>query len=212
MAKFLLIAAFAAFSTNAASDTSSHAKATFAGGPFWALEAAMEGLPGVKAAIPGYAGPPDSTLAYDRVVEGGTGHVLAVEVRFDPRQITYARLVDRYWRQIDPLAVNRQFADSGSQFRTVIYYLDSAQRRDAEASLRRLQRGGRFKRPIATAIEPAGNFIPAEAGQQDYYKKNAGRYAAWLRLSGRKAALDSIWGTGSRVKALPAHSSRKASP
>ena len=166
----------------------------------------------MKAAVPGYVGPPDSTLTYDKAIEGGTGHVLAVEVRYDPKRITYARLVDFYWRQIDPLAVNRQFADTGSQFRTVIYYLDPSQKQDADASLRRLQGGGRFKRPIAAVLEPAGNFIPAEAEQQDYHKRNAGRYRAWLRFSGRKAALDSIWGTGSKVRALPNHSSRKASP
>lgn len=204
---FLLV--FAAM-TNA--DTTTLAKATFAGGPFWALEAAFESLPGVEGAMSGYVGPPDSSLAYDKVIEGGTGHVLAVEVRFDPKRVKYAKLVDHYWRQIDPLAVDRQFADSGRQFRTVIYYLDSAQKRDAEASFRRLQRGGRFQQPLAVALEPAGNFIPAEEAQQDYHRKNAGRYRAWVRFSGRQAALDSIWGTGSKVKALPSHSSRKASP
>jgi peptide-methionine (S)-S-oxide reductase len=196
----------------APADTSGVARALFAGGPFWALEAAFESLPGVRAAVPGYAGPPDSTLTYAKVIEGGTGHVLAVEVRFDPAKIAYAKLVDRYWRQIDPLAVNRQFGDSGSQFRTVIYYRDSAQKRDAEASLRRLERGGRFRKPIAVALAPAGNFIPAEEAQQDYHARNAGRYQAWLRFSGRQAALDSIWGTGRGVKALPRHSSRRASP
>lgn len=208
----MITSLLAAAALAASPDTAGLAKATFAGGPFWALEAAFESLPGVQAAIPGYVGPPDSTLDYDKVIEGGTGHVLAVEVQYDPKRIKYAKLADIFWRQIDPLAVNRQFADTGTQFRTVIYHLHPAQKQDAEASLIRLQRGGRFKKPIATAIEPAGNFIPAEASQQDYHRKNAGRYQAWLRFSGRKAALDSIWGTGSKVKALPAHSSRKASP
>lgn len=204
----LLAAALLAF----AADSSSKAKATFAGGPFWALEAAFERLPGVQAAVPGYVGPPDSNLTYAKVIEGGTGHVLAVEVHYDPKRVKYAKLADTYLRQIDPLAVNRQFADTGSQFRTVIYHLDPAQKQDAEAALQRLRRGGRFQRPIAVALEPAGNFIPAEDAQQDYHKRNAGRYQAWLRFSGRQAALDSIWGTGSRVRALPSQSSRKASP
>lgn len=208
----MLPALFAAAALMAAPDSTGLAKARFAGGSFWALEAAFESLPGVKAAVPGYAGPPDSALTYDKVIEGGTGHVLAVEVHYDPEKIRYSRLVDFYWRQVDPQAVNRQFADSGSQFRTVIFWGDSAQKRDAEASLRRVQRGGRFRRPIAVVLEPAGNFIPAEAAHQDYHRKHAGRYQAWLRFSGRKAALDSIWGTGTKVKALPGHSSRKASP
>lgn len=198
----------------AASDTTAFSKAVFAGGPFWALEAAFEGQPGVKAAVAGYMGPPDSTLSYAQVIEGGTDHVLAVEVHYDPKQIKYPSLIDLFMRQIDPVAVDRQFADSGSQFRTVIYHRDSAQKRDAGSALRRLQRGGRFQLPLAVALEPAGNFIPAEDAQQDYHKRNAGRYRTWLRFSGRQAALDSIWGTGGKAKPKPLrnHSSRKASP
>lgn len=191
-------------------DTVSSAVATFAGGPFWALEAAFEGQSGVLSVTTGYMGGTDTNPTYDEVIEGGAGHTLAVEVRFDPKKTRYSRLVDFYWRQIDPLAVNRQFADSGTAFRTVIYYRDEAQKRDAEMSMRRLQRGGRFKSPIATVMEPVGKFIPAEESQQDYYRKNPGRYEAWLNFSGREAALNRIWGTGTKVKALP-HSGR-ASP
>lgn len=191
-------------------DTAPSAKATFAGGPFWALEAAMEAQPGVLSVTTGYMGGTDTNPNYENVVEGGTGHTLAVEVAFDPKKTRYAKLVDFYWRQIDPLAVNRQFGDSGTQFRTVIYYRDEAQKQDAEMSLRRLQRGGRFKSPIATLVEGVGKFIPAEPAQQDYYKQNPGRYQAWLNFSGREAALSRIWGTGGKVKALP-HSG-KVSP
>lgn len=186
------------------------AVATFAGGPFWALEAAFEGQSGVLSVTTGYMGGIDSNPTYDEVIEGGAGHTLAVEVRFDPTKTRYSRLVEFYWRQIDPLALNRQFADSGTAFRTVVFYRDEAQKRDAEMSMRRLQRGGRFKSPIATVVEPLGKFIPAEEPQQDYYRKNPGRYEAWLNFSGREAALNRIWGTGTKVKALP-HSGR-ASP
>lgn len=183
--------------------------AYFAGGAFWSLEEAFEKRPGVRAVVPGYMGGTDSAPSYGKVIEGGTGHFLAVEVAYDPKQVTYAKLADFFWRQIDPLTQDRQFSDSGRAFHTALLYRDSAQQRDAEASLRRLQRGGRFKRPVMAAVEPAGKFFPAEADQQDYHKKSPGRYRAWLRFSGRQAALDSIWGTGSKVKAMPAQPGAK---
>jgi peptide-methionine (S)-S-oxide reductase len=184
-------------------DTAGLARAYFAGGPFWALEAALEAVPGVKQVFTGYMGGQDTLPTYDKVVEGAGGHALAVEVLYDAKKTRYAKIAEAYWRQIDPLSLNRQFSDSGTQFRTVLFYRDSAQKQDAEMSLRRLQRGGRFKKPIAAAIEPfPGRFFPAEEQQQDYARKNIRRYEAWLRFSGRKAALDSIWGTGKKVKAL----------
>lgn len=181
----------------AAADT-----AYFAGGPFWALEEAFEKRPGVLAVTTGYMGGVDSAPTYAKVIEGGSGHFLAVAVAFDPKQVSYAKLADFYWRQIDPLTQDRQFADSGRAFHTALLFSDSAQKRDAEASLKRLQRGGRFKKPVAAAVEPAGRFFPAEADQQDYHKRSAGRYRAWLKFSGRQAALDSIWGTGTKVKSM----------
>lgn len=190
-------------------DTAGLSKASFAGGPFWALEAAFEAYPGVHsvvtgyALIPGHKGAVDSHPDYEKVVEGGTGYCLAVEVRYDPKKVRYANLAHFYWRNIDPLAYNRQFSDSGEQFRTALFYRDSAQKRDATASLIRLQRGGRFKGPIAAVVEPAGTFLPAEEAQQDYYRKHPGRYRAWLKLSRREEVLERIWGSRQRVRALP---------
>lgn len=184
-------------------DTAGLARATFAGGPFWALETALEAVPGVRFAFTGFVGGQDTAPTYEKVVEGIGGHCLAVEVLYDPKRTRYGKIAEAYWRQIDPLALNRQFNDSGAQFRTALFYRDSAQKQEAEMSLTRLQRGGRFKRPVAAVIEPfPGRFHFAEESQQGYALKNARRYDAWLRLSGRKAALDSIWGTGTKVKAL----------
>lgn len=193
-------------------DSAGLAVATFAGGPFWGLEAALEAVPGVRAVVTGYLGGADSAPTYDKVVEGDGGQVLAVEVHYDPKQVRYLKLAEVFWRQIDPLTQDRQFNDTGPQYHTALYWRDSAQKRDAEASLIRLQRGGRFKKPIAAAVEPLeAEFHPAEEAQQDYYRKHPGRYRAWMDFSGRRKTLDSIWGTGSRVKALPSHSSGKAS-
>jgi methionine-S-sulfoxide reductase len=186
-----------------AADTAGLARATFAGGPFWALEAALEAVPGVRFVLTGYVGGQDTLPTYEKVVEGVGGHRLAVEVLYDPKRTRYLKLAEAFWRQIDPLSVDRQFNDSGAQFRTALYYRDSAQKKDAEMSLARLQKGGRFKKPIAAVIEPfPGRFYPAEDAQQDYRSKNGRRFDAWMQLSGRKAALDSIWGTGTKVKAL----------
>jgi peptide-methionine (S)-S-oxide reductase len=197
-----------------APDSAGMSTAYFAGGPFWALEAAFESEPGVRAAIPGYMGGTDSNPTYERVIEGGTGHFLAVAVRYDAGKVSYRKLADLYWKQIDPLARNRQFQDSGDQFRTALLFRDSSQKREALASRARAQRRGRFKDSIVTAVEPAGYFHQAEEEQQDFYKRNAGRYRAWLKFSGREAALRRIWGlkpheraAPARAPARPAHSS-----
>jgi peptide-methionine (S)-S-oxide reductase len=185
----------------AAPDSGGLSTAYFAGGPFWALEAVFESQPGVRAAVPGYMGGTDSNPTYDKVLEGGTGHFLAVAVRYDARKVSYRKLADLYWRQIDPLAQDRQFLDSGYQFHTALLYRDSAQKREALASRDRAQRRGRFRDSIAAGVEPAGVFLQAEDEQQDYYRKNAGRYRAWLKFSGREEALRRIWEPKSRDQA-----------
>lgn len=195
----------------AALDTLGLSKAYFAGGPFWALEAAFENQPGVSAAIPGYMGGADTNPTYEKVIEGGTGHFLAVEVRFNPKRVRYAKLADIYWSQIDPHTRDRQFNDTGTQFHAALLYRDSAQQRAAMASLARVKRD--LRKPVATGVEPAGAFLPAEDAQQDYFRKNPGRYRAWVKFSGREEALRRIWGAraSARAKArpsrTPAHSS-----
>lgn len=189
--------------------------AVFAGGPFWSLEEAFERVPGVEEAVAGYvplppagegalsggtdsaAAVPDTLPVFDAVVQGGSGFAFAVQVRFDPGRVSYAELLHAYFRSIDPTARDRQFADSGSQYRTLILYRGPAQEkaaRDALEALDRLARSGRFKAPLAVTTAPAGKFLPAEEGRQDHYRRYPGRYRAWLRFSGRAEGLRRLWG------------------
>jgi methionine-S-sulfoxide reductase len=169
-------------------------KATFAGGCFWCMESPFEKLPGVLSVTSGYAGGKTENPTYEDVSSGRTGHAEAVEVLYDPAKIAYARLLDVFWRNIDPTTKDRQFVDVGSQYRTAIFYHNEEQRRLAEESKKQLEASGRFGRPIVTEIVPAERFYPAEEYHQDYYKKSATRYKFYRFNSGRDQYLDRIWG------------------
>jgi peptide-methionine (S)-S-oxide reductase len=132
--------------------------------------------------------------SYEQVSGGGTGHAEAVEVRYDPAQVSYERLLEVFWRNIDPLAVDRQFCDVGSQYRSAIFVHDAEQRRLAEASKRELEASGRFAEPIVTQIEDASTFTPAEDYHQDYYLKNPLRYRLYRTGCGRDRRLQELWG------------------
>ncbi|PLX84859.1 MAG: peptide-methionine (S)-S-oxide reductase [Desulfuromonas sp.] len=177
------------------SDTESRQqeKATFAGGCFWCMEHPFAALDGVVSVTVGYAGGDRENPTYEEVCAGGTGHAEAVEVLFDPGRIGYDELLEVFWRNIDPTAVNRQFADMGSQYRTAIFFHDEEQRRLAEASKRALQDSGLFAAPIATEISPAGPFYRAEDYHQGYYRKNPVRYGLYRSGSGRDRFLDRTW-------------------
>jgi methionine-S-sulfoxide reductase len=169
-------------------------KATFAGGCFWCMEPPFEKLDGVNAVISGYTGGHTENPTYEEVSSGRTGHAEAVEVQYDPSRITYAKLLDVFWHNIDPTTKDRQFVDIGSQYRTAIFYHNEEQRRLAEESKRMLDASGRFGKPIVTEIVPAGKFYPAEEYHQDYYKKSSTRYKFYRFNSGRDQYLDRIWG------------------
>jgi len=169
-------------------------KAIFAGGCFWCMETPFEKLPGVISAVSGYTGGFKENPTYEEVSSGGTGHVEAVEITYDPDTISYEKLLDVFWMNIDPTAVDRQFVDVGHQYRAAVFYLDDAQKRLAEASREKLQKSGRFTRPIVTEISQASVFYPAEAYHQDYYKNNPIRYQYYRNGSGRDQFLDSVWG------------------
>ena len=169
-------------------------KATFAGGCFWCMEPPFEKLKGVKAVVSGYIGGHTDDPKYGEVSSGRTGHAEAVEVTFDPTQVTYAELLDVFWRNIDPTTRDRQFVDIGSQYRTAIFFHTEEQRRLAEKSKQELEASGRFGKAIVTEIVPAGKFYPAEEYHQDYYKKSAARYKFYRFNSGRDQYLDRIWG------------------
>ena len=169
-------------------------KATFAGGCFWCMEPPYDKLEGVKATVSGYTGGEVADPSYDQVSGGGTGHAEAVRVEYDPEEVSYARLLVVFWHNIDPVAVDRQFCDRGSQYRSAIFYHNDRQRRLAERSKQLLAESGRFDRPIATEVAPAKAFYRAEDYHQDYYKKNSLKYKFYRWNCGRDQRLEAIWG------------------
>lgn len=172
------------------------AVATFAGGCFWCMEPPFEKLDGVYSVVSGYTGGSEVDPSYQQVSAGRTGHTEAVEVRYDPGTVDYARLLHTYWRSMDPTDSGGQFADRGTQYRAAIFYHDESQRELAESSLAELAASGPFDAPIVTEIVPAGPFYPAEEYHQDYSKKNPTHYKAYRRGSGRTVFLERTWGNG----------------
>lgn len=169
--------------------------AIFAGGCFWCTESDFDKIPGVVSTTSGYIGGTVANPTYEQVVTGKTGHVEAVKVYFDRTKTDFSKLVTAYWLTIDPLTANRQFCDVGSQYRSVIFYLDSAQKELAENSKKMLETSGRFTQPIVTEIQAATEFYPAEEYHQDYYIKNPLRYAYYRSNCGRDKRLEEVWGT-----------------
>jgi peptide-methionine (S)-S-oxide reductase len=168
--------------------------ATFAGGCFWSMQKAFDGVPGVVTVTAGYAGGTKATPRYEDVESGTTGHAESVEVTYDPAKISYPQLLDVYWHHIDPLTVNSAFCDYGPQYRSIIFYHDGEQRKEAEASRRALDDSHRFKTPIVTQIQPATPFYPAEEYHQQFYRKNPMRYEAYRIGCRRDARLHELWG------------------
>ena len=170
------------------------AKATFAGGCFWCVEADFDKVPGVLSTTSGYTGGTVANPSYQQVSAKLTGHAEAVEIVFDPARVSYERLLDVYWRSIDPTTRDRQFCDAGSPYRTAIFSHDAAQLAAARRSLQALEKSKPFREPIVTTIEPAGPFYPAEEYHQNYYQKNPLRYSHYRNGCGRDARLEQLWG------------------
>ena len=168
------------------------AVAIFGGGCFWCMEKPFDQMDGVLSTTSGYTGGSLPNPTYEQVSSGRSGHVEVVEVRYDPRRVSYAQLLNTFWRNVDPLAVNRQFCDAGPQYRSVIFVLDDTQRAIAEASHAELTR--RFGTELATEILPAQTFWPAEDYHQDYYLRNPIRYGYYRSRCGRDARLRQLWG------------------
>lgn len=167
--------------------------ATFAGGCFWCVESDFKKYDGVIEAVSGYTGGHKGNPTYEEVSSGLSGHVEAVQVRYDPEKITYQKLLDIFWRHVDPTDRGGQFVDRGSQYRTAIFFHNDEQMAAAESSKLALSRCGRFKKPIATEILPIKKFFPAEAHHQKYYKKNPLRYKFYRANSGRDQYLKKVW-------------------
>jgi peptide-methionine (S)-S-oxide reductase len=201
-----LIAGFAVFGLRIAdtflgahADTPSPAKAgteiaIFAGGCFWCMEHPFDALPGVVSVTSGYSGGTKVNPTYEEVSSGATGHAEVVKVVYDPKLVTYEKLLYVFWRNVDPLTREAQFCDYGNQYRTAIFYTTDAQKRLAEASKAELEKSGRFKRPIVTEITRAGPFYAAEAYHQHFYKTNPVRYNLYRYNCGRDQRLGELWG------------------
>ena len=183
-----------AFAFGASPSSAERVSAIFAGGCFWCEETAFEGVPGVISVISGYTGGQKKNPTYEEVSAGGTGHAESVEVVYNPKQMTYAKLLDIFWHNVDPFQANGQFCDHGTQYRSAIFYRDEAQKREAEASKQKLESDPKFRGKIVTEIVPASTFYPAEEYHQDFYKKNPVRYHMYRAGCGRDARLKAIWG------------------
>jgi peptide-methionine (S)-S-oxide reductase len=183
--------AFAAAQQPAA-DPAKPATAIFAGGCFWCVEADFDKVPGVISTTSGYINGRTPNPTYEQVSRGGTGHAEAVEVVFDPAKVSYEKLLDVFWHNVDPLAKDYQFCDHGDQYRSAIFYLGDAQRQLAEKSKAAVQ--ARFKEPVQTEIAAAQTFYKAEDYHQDYHTKNPLRYKFYRFNCGRDARLQQLWG------------------
>ena len=180
----------------ASAPSSATAKATFAGGCFWCMEPPFDKLDGVSATISGYTGGKKKNPTYEEVSSGSTGHAEAVQIAYDPKKISYEKLLDVFWHNIDPLTANAQFCDHGSQYRSEIFFHDENQKKLAEVSKKEIAK--RFKEPVVTEITAATEFYPAEDYHQDYYKKNPLRYKFYRTGCGRDGRLEQLWGAAGK--------------
>jgi peptide-methionine (S)-S-oxide reductase len=168
-------------------------KANFAGGCFWCMEHPFDQIPGVVSVTSGYTGGQKKNPTYKEVSAGGTGHAESIQVVYDPAKVTYEKLLDVFWHNIDPFAKDRQFCDSGHQYRSAIFYYTEEQHRLALQSKALLEK--ELKEPIVTEIVPASEFYPAEEYHQNYYKKNPIRYKYYRSRCGRDERLKELWGS-----------------
>ena len=189
----ILAAAFVLAVTSFAASAQQPATAIFAGGCFWCVEADFDKVPGVISTTSGYIGGSVKNPTYNQVSVGGTGHAEAVKIVFDPAKVSYAKLLDVFWRNIDPLVKDKQFCDSGDQYRSAIFYLDDEQKKLAEDTKKKVE--AKFApRVVYTQIVQATTFTDAEDYHQDYYKKNEARYKFYRWNCGRDQRLEQLWG------------------
>jgi len=186
-----------AWQLQSASQTAADAalgKAHFAGGCFWCMEEAFEKVEGVVSVASGYMGGTVANPSYEEVSAGRTGHAESVEVVYDPARVSYQKLLDVFWRNVDPITANAQFCDHGSQYRSAIFFQTDEEKRMAEASKQVIEQSKRFKDPVVTQTIMASEFYPAEEYHQDFYKKNPIRYKFYKYNCGRAQRLEELWG------------------
>jgi peptide-methionine (S)-S-oxide reductase len=184
-------------SAHAANAGGKLAKATFAGGCFWCMQPAYDVVPGVVSTVVGYTGGDKQHPTYEEVSAGGTGHAESIEITYDPSKVSYRKLLDVFWHNVDPTTPDREFCDVGHQYRTAIFFQDAEQEREAKDSKAELDKSKPFKDPIVTEIVPATKFWPAEDYHQKYYLKNPVRYRFYRYNCGRDKRLRELWGAAS---------------
>ena len=187
-------------------------KAAFAGGCFWCMQYSFDKVKGVVSTTVGYTGGIKKNPTYEEISSGTTGHTESIEILYDPSEITYSEILDEYWKNIDPTTPNRQFVDSGTQYRTAIFYHNQEQKRLAEESKAKLGRSGRFKKSIVTEIVPASVFYKAEEYHQKYYQKNSADYKTYSRNSGREQFIKNTWGDSAEKKIMPVKNKKYVKP
>ncbi len=187
-------ASLAASQLHAQSAAPTTAKAVFAGGCFWCVESDFDKIDGVISTTSGYIGGKTANPTYEQVSQKATGHAEVVEVVYDPSKVSYQRLVEYFWRTIDPTVKDQQFCDRGSPYRTVIFAQGPEQLKIAQASRSALEKSKPFKEAVVTDIVLGGAFYPAEEYHQNYYKKNPVRYKYYRTSCGRDARLKQLWG------------------
>lgn len=187
-------------------------KAIFAGGCFWCMEAPFEEIPGVVAVISGYTGGSRANPTYEQVSTGASGHVEAIQVYYDPKKVSYDKLLEVFWRNVDPTDPDGQFVDQGSQYKTGIYYYDEEQKKLAEESKKKLAASGKYSSPLVTPILAAAPFYKAEDYHQGYYKTHPFQYRAYKMNSGRVQFIEKIWGKKEEAQSKPADLKQKLNP
>lgn len=193
-ASLLVLIGLVGWPGSATTYADSPAKAYFAGGCFWCMEEVFEQVAGVTAVTSGYMGGSVAAPTYEEVSAGRTGHAESIEVTYDPATVPYQRLLDVFWRNVDPVTPNAQFCDHGPQYRAAIFYRSEDEKRQAEESKHLLEQAKRFSQPIVTQIVQASTFYPAEEYHQDFYKKNPIRYKYYKFTCGRAQRLAALWG------------------
>jgi len=190
----LLIGAWNLPSASKAASEATLGKAYFAGGCFWCMEEAFEKIEGVLSATSGYMGGTVANPSYEDVSSGRTGHAESVEVVYDPAKVSYQKLLDAFWRNVDPITPNAQFCDHGSQYRSAIFFQTDEEKRASDTSKQAIEQSKRFTEPIVTQIVMASHFYSAEEYHQDFYKKNPVRYKFYKYSCGRAQRLEELWG------------------
>lgn len=197
LASLLAVVLFPALCSPARATSTRPAAGTaiLAGGCFWTLQQVFDRVEGVTSTTTGFTGGTVRDPTYEQVLSGRTGHVEALKIEFDPARISFAQLLDIYWRNIDPTRSDQQFCDIGRQYNAVVFHLDEAQRQTAETSRAQLERSKPFTARVRTPIMPAAPFYPASDEHQKFYEQHADRYAQYVRSCGREARLRMLWGT-----------------